>query len=89
MESISYRYYFLFVICNFTNALFFWLFLPETKCLSLEKMNEVFAGPWVVVGSSKSVKELRRVGLGESEVAGEKGAAESLEGEAVGSTKGV
>ena len=63
MDTIGYRYYFLFVICNFMNAVFFWLFLPETKCLPLEKMTEVFDGPWIVVGSSARVKKLRQVGL--------------------------
>ncbi|KAK5164820.1 uncharacterized protein LTR77_009484 [Saxophila tyrrhenica] len=68
MERIGYRYYFLFIICNFTNALFFWLFLPETTRLPLEKMNEVFAGPWIVVGSSKRVKALREVGVEDGEL---------------------
>ena len=26
MTNVGYRYYFLFIICNFTNAVFFYLF---------------------------------------------------------------
>lgn len=54
MESVQYRYYFVFIICNFTNAVFFWLLLPETKKLPLEEMNYLFSNsPWIVVGSKK------------------------------------
>ena len=54
MESVGYRYYFVFIICNFTNAVFFWLLLPETKKLPLEEMNYLFSNsPWIVVGSKK------------------------------------
>jgi glutamate/tyrosine decarboxylase-like PLP-dependent enzyme len=30
------------VICNITNAIFFWAFLPETKGIPLEEMNRLF-----------------------------------------------
>ncbi|KXG45602.1 Major facilitator superfamily domain, general substrate transporter [Penicillium griseofulvum] len=54
MTSIGYRFYILFVICNFTNALFFWLLLPETKRVPLEEMNQMFTNaPWIVPGSRK------------------------------------
>lgn len=54
MESVRYRYYFLFIICNFTNAVFFWLLLPETKKLPLEEMNYLFSNsPWIVAGKRK------------------------------------
>jgi hypothetical protein len=40
-----------FIVCNFSNALFFWLFLPETSKLPLEGMNYLLSNsPWVVVG---------------------------------------
>ncbi|KAF2744379.1 general substrate transporter [Sporormia fimetaria CBS 119925] len=42
MTSVGYKYYFLFIICNFTNALFFWAFLPETAKRPLEEMNHLF-----------------------------------------------
>jgi hypothetical protein len=42
-------------ICNFTNAVFFWLFLPETARLPLEEMNYLFThAPWIVPGSKKT-----------------------------------
>ncbi|KAJ5714130.1 uncharacterized protein N7483_011311 [Penicillium malachiteum] len=54
MGSIHYRYYFLFVICNFTNALFFYALLPETKKVPLEEMNYMFShAPWIVPSSRK------------------------------------
>lgn len=43
IESINWRYFLVFVICNFTNALFFWAFLPETAKLPLEEMNALFS----------------------------------------------
>lgn len=52
MNSIGYRYYYIFIICNFTNAVFFWLLLPETSCRSLEEMDEVFNSPWIVAGKA-------------------------------------
>lgn len=42
MKTVGYRYYILFVICNFTNALFFWAVLPETARRPLEEMNRLF-----------------------------------------------
>lgn len=54
MSRIGYRFYFLFIVCNFTNALFFWLFLPETARRSLETMNAFFTeAPWLVPGRTK------------------------------------
>jgi len=54
MENIGYKYYFLFIIGNATNALFFWLLLPETARRPLEEMNYLFThAPWIVVGTSK------------------------------------
>lgn len=55
MTTIGYKYYFLFIICNFTNALFFYLFLPETKGLPLEEMNYLFTNaPFLVAFTDKS-----------------------------------
>lgn len=54
MNNIGYRFYFIFLICNFTNAVFFWAFLPETKQVPLEEMNYIFShAPWIVPGSRK------------------------------------
>ena len=54
MENIGWRFYILFVVCNLTNAVFFWAFLPETARRPLEEMNYLFEhAPWVVIGVSK------------------------------------
>ncbi|KAL3422408.1 High-affinity glucose transporter 13 [Phlyctema vagabunda] len=55
MTNIGYKYYYLFIICNFTNALFFYCFLPETARLPLEEMNFLFNNaPWFVPGTDKA-----------------------------------
>jgi len=55
MTNIGYRYYYLFIICNATNALFFYLFLPETKNLPLEEMNYLFTNaPYLVAFHDKN-----------------------------------
>ncbi|KAN0099283.1 general substrate transporter [Hyaloscypha variabilis] len=55
MAHVGYKYYYLFIICNFTNAIFFWLFMPETSKLPLEEMNYLFQhAPWIVPGTKKS-----------------------------------
>ena len=54
LDAVHYQYYFLFVICNFTNAVFFWVLLPETKKLPLEEMQYLFSNaPWIVPGTKK------------------------------------
>ncbi|KAI1610263.1 MFS transporter [Exophiala viscosa] len=54
MTNIGYRFYFVFIICNFTNAIFFWALLPETARRPLEEMNYLFENaPWIVVGTTK------------------------------------
>ncbi|XXH03691.1 hypothetical protein Hte_010097 [Hypoxylon texense] len=53
VASVGWRFFVLFAVCNFTNAVFFYLVLPETKRVPLEQMSTVvFAreAPWVVVG---------------------------------------
>jgi MFS family permease len=60
--NIGYRYYFLFIVCNFTNALFFYLFLPETARLPLEEMNYLFTNaPWLVARHDKGYISLPQV----------------------------
>lgn len=52
MAKVGWKFYLLFVVCDITNALWFYLFLPETKGLNLEAMDDLFANsPWIVVGS--------------------------------------
>lgn len=49
IDSINWRYFLLFVVCNFTNAIFFWAFMPETAKRPLEEMNALFArSSWFV-----------------------------------------
>lgn len=53
ITNIGWRYFLLFVVCNFTNAIFFWAFMPETKRLPLEEMNTLFSETaWFVPGSA-------------------------------------
>jgi hypothetical protein len=42
LADVGWRYYILFIVCNVTNALFFWAFLPETKKVPLEEMHHLF-----------------------------------------------
>lgn len=52
LAAIGWRYYLLFIVCDVTNALFFYFFCPETKGLSLEAMDDLFANSsWIVPGS--------------------------------------
>ena len=54
MTNIGWKFYYLFIVCNLTNAIFFWVFLPETAKRPLEEMNYLFANaPWVVIGTTK------------------------------------
>lgn len=52
VASIGWKYYIVFIICNFTNGVFFWAFLPETKGLNLEDMDDLFfISPTFIPGS--------------------------------------
>ncbi|KAF2497763.1 general substrate transporter [Lophium mytilinum] len=53
MTQVGYRYYFLFIICNLTNALFFWAVLPETAKRPLEEMNYLFTNAPLFVPTMK------------------------------------
>ncbi|RYP37117.1 hypothetical protein DL767_003071 [Monosporascus sp. MG133] len=55
VKDVGWKYFLLFVVCNFTNAVFFYLLLPETKLLPLEEMNYLFTNaPWIMPGSDRS-----------------------------------
>ncbi|KAH8103062.1 general substrate transporter [Cristinia sonorae] len=41
-DNIGWKYYLVFAICGFTNALFFWAFLPETRGIPLEELDSYF-----------------------------------------------
>jgi hypothetical protein len=82
MAGVGYRYYYTFVICNFTNAIFFYLLLPETAKLPLEEMNYLFTNaPWIVPGTDKSAYNADYAGELERRAAeiGEKGGVENRE----------
>lgn len=53
IESIGYRFYIVFIVCNITNALFFWAFLPETAKRPLEEMNMLFTDAPLFVPTMK------------------------------------
>ncbi|EOD42856.1 putative mfs sugar transporter protein [Neofusicoccum parvum] len=42
LTNIGWKFYILFIVCNFTNAVYFWAILPETKQRPLEEMNYLF-----------------------------------------------
>ncbi|KAH6655567.1 sugar transport protein [Truncatella angustata] len=46
----GWRYFIVFVVCNFTNAVFFFLILPETKKVPLEAMNDLFRNAPLIIG---------------------------------------
>lgn len=51
LADVGWRYFLTFVICNFTNAVFFWAVLPETARRPLEEMKLLFSSaPWFVAG---------------------------------------
>jgi len=52
LVKIGWRYYILFIVCDITNALFFYIFLPETKGVTLEAMNDLFLNSPIVVPGS-------------------------------------
>ncbi|KAK4635929.1 MFS glucose transporter mfs1 [Fulvia fulva] len=51
IENIGWRFYLVFVICNFTNAIFFWAIQPETAKRPLEEMNYLFTNAPLFVPS--------------------------------------
>ena len=55
IEAVGGKFYILFIVCNFTNALFFWALLPETKKVPLEEMQSLFQNaPIFVAGKDMS-----------------------------------
>lgn len=54
MERIGWKFYYVFIFGNLSNAIFFWALLPETARRPLEEMNYLFEhAPWWVPGTSK------------------------------------
>ncbi|KAI5287244.1 hypothetical protein KEM54_006126 [Ascosphaera aggregata] len=51
MDKVGYKFYILFIVCNATNALWFWYLLPETGGMPMEDMNYLFEhAPWFIPG---------------------------------------
>ena len=58
LARIGWRYYIVFVVFDITNALFFYTFLPETKGLQLEQMDDLFMNSsWIVPRSNWRPRE--------------------------------
>ncbi|KAK4926061.1 hypothetical protein LTR49_006975 [Elasticomyces elasticus] len=51
LDSVGWHYYILFVVCNLTNAIFFWAFQPETAKRPLEEINYLFTNAPLFVPS--------------------------------------
>lgn len=58
INNVGWRYFILFVVCNFTNAIFFWAFMPETAKRPLEEMNALFSktGWFVPTADTRSIR---------------------------------
>uniref|UniRef100_A0A060T9X3 ARAD1D18194p n=1 Tax=Blastobotrys adeninivorans TaxID=409370 RepID=A0A060T9X3_BLAAD len=49
IADVGYKYFYLFIVCNFTNALWFWAILPETGRTPLELMDTLWSEtPWFI-----------------------------------------
>ena len=55
IAAIGWKFYIIFIVCNLTTALFFWAFLPETKGLNLEDMDDLFYNSPTFIPGSKWV----------------------------------
>lgn len=51
MQEVKWKYYYLFIFCGLSNAVFFWSFLPETRKIPLESMDEYWnEAPYFIPG---------------------------------------
>ncbi|KAG5937743.1 hypothetical protein E4U59_004211 [Claviceps monticola] len=55
-SGIGWRWYILFIVCNMTNALFFWCLLPETANRPLEEMRYLFEEAPLFIPSIKNAQ---------------------------------
>ncbi|EMD35511.1 hypothetical protein CERSUDRAFT_116251 [Gelatoporia subvermispora B] len=57
-QNIGWRFYLVFAVCGSSNALFFWAFLPETKGIPLEELDQYFERvPLFVPGSKMQLRD--------------------------------
>lgn len=51
MAQVGWKYYLLFVVCGFSNAIFFWAFLPESRRIPLEFLDTYWnEAPYFIPG---------------------------------------
>lgn len=80
--AVGWKFFILFCVTNFTNALFFWAFLPETKKLPLEEMNKMFIeAPWFVPAMDSKKYSHRELQLRAAELAEKTAATQHVEGQ--------
>jgi len=51
--NIGWKYYLVFTVCSFSNAIVFWLFFHETKGRTLEEMDHLLRTANIIVPLSK------------------------------------
>ncbi|OWZ49870.1 glucose transporter [Cryptococcus neoformans 125.91] len=56
--NIGWKYYLVFCICSFTNAITFYLFFPETRGRTLEEMDNYFRQMNLIVPLTKDVHKI-------------------------------
>jgi hypothetical protein len=70
LQAIGWKFFILFCVTNFTNALFFWAFLPETKKAPLEEMKRLFTdAPWFVPSMDRKLYSHRELNVRAEELA--------------------
>ena len=78
--AVGWKFFILFCVTNFTNALFFWAFLPETKKLPLEEMNRMFIeAPWFVPSMDSKKYTHREINERAAHLAGKTEAIQHIE----------
>lgn len=53
LNNIGWRYYLVYVVCNFANAIIYWSLFPETSGIPLEEMDQLFSESPIFVPLSK------------------------------------
>jgi hypothetical protein len=58
LQRIGWKFYLVYVVLNFTNALVFWAFFPETSGIPLEEMDFLFSESATFVPGSTPLRDL-------------------------------